>query len=75
MAYSDFFLGRYSVISEIWSSIQISELIRSSMSCTIHYFVTADHVTIASYTALILTANVLCLQIICTYDFSLEKCL
>ena len=43
MADSDFFLGEYSVISEILSRLQISKLIRSQISYAIHDFVTADY--------------------------------
>ena len=48
MADLDFFLGEHSVISEIWSSLQISKLIRSQISYAIHDFVTVDQEIIAS---------------------------
>ena len=68
MADSDFFLGKYSVISEIWSSLQISELIRSPIPYTIYYFVTADQEIIAFDTTLNLSADLLFLEITCTYN-------
>ena len=68
MTHLDFFLGEYSVISEIWSSLQISELIRSPISYTIHYFVTVDQEIIASDTTLNLSADLLFLEITCTYN-------
>ena len=61
MAHSDFFLGEYSVISEIWSSLQISKLIRSQISYAIHDFVTVDQEIIDSDTTLNLSA-VCCLK-------------
>ena len=64
MADSDLFLGEYSVISEIWSSLQISELIRSPISYTIYYYVTVDQEIIASN----LSADLLFLEITCTYN-------
>ena len=67
MADSDFFLREYSVISEIWLSLQISELIRSPISYTIHYFVTADQEIIASDITLNLSADLLFFEITCTY--------
>ena len=63
MTHLDFFLGEYSVISEIWSSLQISELIRSPISYTIHYFVTADQEIIASDITLNLSADLLFFEI------------
>ena len=64
MAHSDFFLGEYSVISEILSSLQISKLIRSQISYAIHDFVTADYEIIITDTALNLSADLLFLDII-----------
>ena len=61
-------MGEYSVISEIWSNLQISELIRSPISYTIHCFVTADQEIIASDTTLNLSADLLLLEITCTYN-------
>ena len=68
MAHSDFFLGEYSVISEIWSSLQISKLIRSQISYAIHDFVTVDQEIIASDTTLNHSADLLFLEITCTYN-------
>ena len=68
MADSDFFLGVYSVISEIWSSPQISELIRSPISYTIFYYVTVDQDIIASDSTLNLSADLLFLEFTCTYN-------
>ena len=68
MAHSDFFLGEYSVISEIWSSLQISQFIRSPISYAIHYFVSADHEIVVSDTALNLSADLLFLIITCAYN-------
>ena len=68
MARSDFFFGEYSVISEIWPSLQISKLIRSQISYAIHDFVTVDEEIIASDTTLKLSADLLFLVITCTYN-------
>ena len=68
MADSDFFLDEYSVISELSSSLQISELIRSPISYTIYYFVTVDQEIIAFDTTLNLSADSLFLEITCTYN-------
>ena len=70
MANSDFFFGENIVISEIWSSLQISKLIRSQISYAIHDLVTADYEIIITDTALTLSANLLFLDIIhITKDF------
>ena len=66
MADSDFFLGEYSVISEIWSSLQISELIRSPISYALCYFVTVDQEVTAFDTTLNVSADLLSLEITCT---------
>ena len=68
MGHSDFFLGEYSVISEIWSSLQISKLIRSQISYAVHDFVTVDQEIIASDTTLNLSADLRFLEITCTYN-------
>ena len=68
MADSDFFLGEYSVISEVWSSLQISELIRSPISYALCYFVTVDQEITAFDTTLNLSADLLFLEITCTYN-------
>ena len=59
MAHSVFFLGEYSAISEIWSTLQISDLIRSPISYAIRYFETADDEFIVTDTALNLSAHLL----------------
>ena len=70
MAHSDFFLGEYSVISEIWSSLPISKLIRSQISYAVHEFVTVYHEIIITDIALNLSADLLFLEIIhITKDF------
>ena len=51
MAGSDFLLGEFTVISEIWLNLQVPELMRSSISYTIHHFVTANDGLIATDTA------------------------
>ena len=67
MADSDFFLGEYSVISEICSSLQISKFIRSQISYAIHNFVNVDQ-DLDSDTTLNLSADLLFLEITCTYN-------
>ena len=62
MAHSVFFLGEYSVISEIWSTLHISELIRSPISYAIPYFVTANDKIIVTDTASSLSADLLFLE-------------
>ena len=68
MAHSDFFLGEYSVISEIWSSLPISKLIRSQISYAVHEFVTVYHEIIITDIALNLSADLLFLEITYTYN-------
>ena len=73
MADSDFLLGEYTTISKIWLNLQVSKLMRSSISYTVHHFVTADDGIIAADTAFNLPADLLFLEITCTYNSSLIK--
>ena len=76
MADSDFLLVEYTTISQICLNLQVSKLMRSSISYTIHHFVTADDGIIATDTAFNLHADILFLNFTCTYNSLLiKKCL
>ena len=57
MAHWDFLLGEYTTISDFCLNLQVSKLMRSSISYTVHHFVTADDGIIATDNAFNLIAD------------------
>ena len=73
MADPDFLLGECTTISGICLNLQVSKLMRSSISYTVHHFVTADDGIIATDTAFNLPDDIFFLEITCTCNYLLIK--